>query len=195
MHLDAYIRTSEVKRFKPRIMEVNTYELTPDPRELSSGRDDYEIYLQMVIGNGQIGGTKVTCSGKTLAKGRLDSPTYLGMASEFSNNKIRVETNVLDMNPATNMCVITTRFQDELNNVLFDRIDKGEAPENGGASFIGKYAVSLLLLLCISLASVTKLKAQTFSNELSFDQLATPTSPGFMLLDQAPSAIERPTTP
>ena len=40
-----------------------------------------------------------------------------------------------------------------------------------------------------------QLFTQSTSNEINFQNLETPTSPGFILLDNTPASIERPTTP
>src|SRR5690606_17014474 len=104
------------------------------------------------------------------------------------------ETIVLDVNQFTNMCVITTSFLNQENKVLFTKIDKGESPEGGLAIFLGKYSLSILLCFLLSFG-FGELKAQNSSDDISFKNLETPSSPGFILLDNTPSSIERPTTP
>jgi len=95
------------------------------------------------------------------------------------------------------MCVITTSFFNQENKVLFTKIDSGEAPENGIASFIGKYKLTLLslLILIICLFNTNFSFAQSTTDKITFKSLETPSSPGFILLDKTPSSIERPTTP
>jgi hypothetical protein len=176
-------------------MEIKNYQLEPNPRELEGTKDSDEIYISIEIGNGQIGGSKVSHNEKTLAKGRLTEPTFIGNASELRNSEIEVETNILDVNSFTNMCVLTTKFYNQENQILFSRIDKGEAPENGIASFKGRYIINLLSMAFFILFSTSNLFSQNTTNDIKFENLETPSSPGFILLDNAPSSIERPTTP
>jgi hypothetical protein len=175
-------------------MEYNEHELEPNPRHLKGFGQHDDIYLSIEIGNGQEGGNKVTSENKILARGNLSQPTFIGNTSELIGKEINIETIVLDINQFTNMCVITTSFLNQKNKVLFTKIDKGESPESGLAIFMGKYLLSVLLCLSISL-SFGELKAQNSSEDISFKNLETPSSPGFILLDKTPSSIERPTTP
>lgn len=176
-------------------MEIKEHQLEPIPRVLEGSTNSDEIYISIEIGNGQIGGSKVSQNDKLLAKGRLTEPTFIGNASDLNDSEIEVETNILDVNSFTNMCVLTTKFYNQENQVLFTRIDKGEAPENGIASFKGKYIINLLSIAFFFLFTTSNLVAQNTTNEIKFQNLETPSSPGFILLDNAPSSIERPTTP
>lgn len=176
-------------------MEIKKHQLEPIPRVLEGAKKSDEIYISIEIGNGQIGGSKVSQNDKLLAKGRLTEPTFIGNASDLKDSEIEVETNILDVNSFTNMCVLTTKFYNQKNQLLFTRIDKGEAPENGIASFKGKYIINLLSITFFFLFTSSNLFAQNTANEIKFQNLETPSSPGFILLDNAPSSIERPTTP
>jgi hypothetical protein len=177
-------------------MEIKKHQLEPVTREVETHDMQNDIYLSIRIGNGQIGGNKVSSIESLLAKGNLTEPTFIGSISNLKNTEVEIETNVLDVNPFTNICVITTTFLNQENKILFTKIDKGEAPENGIASFNGKYIIKFIVLLFILLSSFNNnLNAQTTSNNLEFKNLETPASPGFILLDQTPSAIEKPTTP
>lgn len=176
-------------------MEIKEHQLEPNPRVLEESKNSDEIYISIEIGNGQIGGSKVSQNEKLLAKGRLTEPTFIGNSSDLKDSEIEVETNILDVNSFTNMCVLTTTFYNQENQVLFTRIDKGEAPENGIASFKGRYIINLLSIAFFFLFTTSILFAQNTTNDIKFQNLETPSSPGFILLDNAPSSIERPTTP
>lgn len=174
-------------------MEYNEYQLEPNPRSLKVFDHQDNIYLSIEIGNGQEGGNKVTSEKQILTRGNLSQPTYIGKVSELTGKEICIETIVLDVNQYTNMCVITTSFLNQENKILFTKIDKGESPEGGLAIFLGKYILSALCLF-LSFGFV-ELKAQNSTDDISFQNLETPSSPGFILLDNTPSSIERPTTP
>ncbi|HRI85743.1 MAG TPA: hypothetical protein PK536_09900, partial [Ignavibacteria bacterium] len=177
-------------------MEIKKYKLKPVPRIVDVLDEKDNIYLSVVIGNGQIGGNKVTSEGKLLAKGNLSEPAFLGAVSELSEKEIEIETNVLDVNAYTNVCVITTSLLNQENKVLFTKIDHGAAPESGIANFSGKYKIRLLTFLLVMFVCFTADSySQNKSEELTFQNLETPSSPGFILLDEAPASIERPTTP
>lgn len=177
-------------------MEIKEYQLEPTPRTISSASSQDEIYLSIKVGNGQIGGNKVTSEKVLLAKGNLSEQTYIGNSETLADKTIEIVTNVLDVNTFTNTCVITTSFINQKNEILLTKIDKGDAPENGVASFMGKYivnfAVSLFFFLFFSQQSVF---AQSTSPDLEFKNLETPTSPGLILFDETTSSIEKPTTP
>ena len=175
-------------------MEIKKYQLKPDIRQLNGIDEQDKIYLSIQIGNGQIGGSKVILEGKQVAKGNLSQPTFIGNSSKLKGKEITIETNVLDVNHFTNMCVITTSILNQENKVLFTQIDNGEAPENGIASFEGKYKLALLsLLILISFLFTTSTSiAQSTTDKITFQSLETPSSPGFILLDKTPSSIERP---
>jgi hypothetical protein len=125
-------------------MLIKEHQLEPNLRVLEGSVNSDEIYISIEIGNGQIGGSKVTLNAITIAKGNLIEPTFIGNVSELKNSEIEIETNILDVNSFTNMCVLTTKFFNQENQVLFTRIDKGDAPENGIASFKGKYIINLM---------------------------------------------------
>ncbi|WP_113639256.1 hypothetical protein [Nubsella zeaxanthinifaciens] len=176
-------------------MDIKEHQLLPTPRELNVTGNENEIYLSIEIGNGQIGGSKVTLGDKLLAKGNLANKTFLAKAVTLNDKVIQVETNVLDVNSFTNTCVITTKFYNQHNELIFSKIDKGEAPDGGIASFKGNYLLKLLMLLLVFAFSTTLSSAQKKANEIKFQDLETPSSPGFILLDKTPSSIQRPTTP
>jgi hypothetical protein len=177
-------------------MEINEYSLEPNPREVTCITSEDDIFLSIQIGNGQIGGNRVKSNGITLAKGNLTQPTSIGKATFLKTNGVEIDTNVLDVNSFTNMCVITTTFLNQDNAILFTKIDKGDAPEAGIASFKGKYIFKVLIILLIALAGLNpKSFAQKTTDEVEFKNLETPSSPGFILLDKAPTSIEKPTTP
>lgn len=174
-------------------MEIKEYELTPIPRKIKAKSKNDEIYVAVKIGNGQIGGNIITVNNTPLAKGNITEPTYIGGLNELNDKLIIVETNVLDVNGFTNRCVITTSFFNQNNEELFSKIDRGDAPENGVASFTGKYLFKFLMCLVFTLSITTKNFAQT--NTLEFSNLETPTAPGLILFDETPASIEKPTTP
>ena len=176
-------------------MDIKEHLLQPNPRHLEGLETQDEIYITIEIGNGQIGGSKVTQGDKVLSKGRMTDPTFIGNYAELKNHIIDVQTNILDVNSFTNMCVLTTTFYNQNNKKLFTKIDKGEASENGIASFKGTYILNFVIVFFFLFCSSPLALAQNSVNELNFQDLATPSSPGFILLDTAPSAIERPTTP
>ena len=172
-------------------MEITKFDLAPNPREIVVSSPDSEIYLTITIGNGQIGGSKVKDGDTYLAKGDLSTQISLGKASVLKDKILDFRTNVLDVNQSTNKCIISTRIVNENHKVLFSKTDNGDAPADGIASFIGSYIVRVTSVLLVLLMN-TMAFAQ---NDLSFESMQTPASPGFILLDQTPSAIERPTTP
>lgn len=178
-------------------MEIKIHQLKPDIRQFNEIDEQDKIYLSIQIGNGQIGGSKVIIDSVQVAKGNLAQPTFIGNSSKLVGKEITIETNVLDVNHFTNMCVITTNFLNQENKVLFTKIDNGVAPENGIASFRGKYKLAILsLFILITCIFTTNLSyAQATTDNITFRSLETPSSPGFILLDKAPSSIERPTTP
>lgn len=178
-------------------MEIKKYDLEPNPRTVNTESSSDEIYLSIKIGNGQIGGNKVSINEELLAKGNLTEPTYIGNSSSLSDKEIDIETNVLDVNTFTNRCVITTTFLNQNNKVLYSKIDKGDTPENGVASFKGKYIINFVVLFFVFFSSLfnQQLFAQSNVDDLEFSQLETPTSPGLILFDETPSSIEKPTTP
>lgn len=177
-------------------MDIKNYELEPNPITVKTEGSLDEIYVAIKIGNGQIGSNKVSCNGKLLAKGNLTERTSIGNSSILANNEIEIETNVLDVNVSTNKCVITTSFFNQNNKVLYSKIDTGDAPENGVASFKGKYVVNFILVfICLISMGQQNLFAQASLEEIEFDKLETPSSPGLILYDETTSSIEKPTTP
>lgn len=177
-------------------METEEYELEPQPRELLKSGSNEDIYLSIKIGNGQIGGNVVQSeNGAVVAKGDFTEPVYLGNSNGLKGKLLMVTTNILDVNSATNNCVLTTTFQSESQDVLFSKIDSGEAPLNGVASFIGTYLIkTLVLFFGISIFFMQSVVSQS-NNELELKDLETPTSPGFILFDETPSSIEKPSSP
>ncbi len=177
-------------------MDVKEIDLEPNPREVISKGENDEIYLSIKIGNGQIGGNNITSNDTQLCKGNLTEPAHLGKASDLKLNSISAVTNVLDVNSATNKCVITTTFTNGHNDILYTKIDKGDAPENGVASFKGEYVIKYLVSIIVLFFLIpSTLLAQDSTEDLKFDDIKTPASPGFILLDQTPSSIEKPSTP
>jgi hypothetical protein len=176
-------------------MEIEEHELKPIPRQITCNGEKDEIYLTIEIGNGQVGSNKVLVESEVLAKGNLSESTYVASLDELKGKVLEVHTNILDVNAFTNMCVLTTTFFDQDHKVLFSKIDKGEVPEGGLAIFKAKYAFGLLVSLLIILSPLSISNAQSSSESIEFNELATPTSPGFILLDKTPATIEKPTTP
>lgn len=176
-------------------MEINNYELEPNPRVVNLENIGDDVYLTIEIGNGQIGGSKITLDGEIIAKGNISRPTYIGNSSELKGKTLVVETNILDTNPYTNTCVFITTFYNQEYSELFSKIDRGDASEGGIASFIGKYGFSTFLVFVLMFLTNFNLSGQNSLNEISFKELQTPSSPGFMLLDKTPESIEKPTTP
>lgn len=175
-------------------MDIEIYDLEPDPREVSSLNANDDIYLTITIGNAQIGVSKVFQDGELIAKGNLSEKTYLGNSANLNENTLKIETDILDVNTSTNTCVFTTTITNQDNEVLYTKTDKGDAPENGIAVFLGNYLFGVLLLFMM-LAVPSQFAYAQGDNEVTFDELETPSSPGFILLDDAPASIERPTTP
>lgn len=175
-------------------MEIKEYQLQPEVRQFNGIAEQDKIFLSIQIGNGQIGGSKVTLETKQLAKGNLTQNTFIGNSENLINKEIEIETNVLDVNQFTNQCVITTTFFNQENKVLFTKIDDGEAPKNGIASFKGKYKLTLLILIFFVFNTISVF-SQSTTDKITFQSLETPSSPGFILLDKTPSSIEKPTTP
>ena len=177
-------------------MDVQKYQLDPVPRTVTLEDPQDDIYLSVKVGNAQIGGNKVTSNNKLIAKGDISAPTLLGKAGDYTNSEIEIETNVLDVNNLTNSCVITTTFQNQDNKILFSKIDNGNAPQNGVASFLGKYVLKSIAIIMFCLWSFNhSVFAQATNQTIEFKNLKTPSSPGFILLDQTPSSIEKPSTP
>lgn len=178
-------------------MEIKKHQLKPELRQLNVINKNDKLFLSIQIGNGQIGGSKITFGSEQLAKGSLAQPTFIGNCDKFLDKEIEIETNVLDVNHFTNMCVITTTFLNQENKVLYTKIDNGDAPENGIASFKGKYKLILTaFLLLFTLFNTHSIFSQTDKEKtIKFENLETPSSPGFILLDKTPSSIEKPTTP
>jgi hypothetical protein len=178
-------------------MALRQHRLGPDPRTLNDIHENDDIFIKIEIGNGQIGGSSINHGEKMVAKGDLTKPVFVGKARDLKQKEIDVETNILDVNPVTNMCVLTTTFYNQKNRVLFSTIDKGEAPLNGVASFKAKYLVTILSIAFLIFACTNFVHSQTEnnSNSITLDDLQTPTSPGFTLLENAPSSIDRPTNP
>lgn len=174
-------------------MDITKYNLEPNPREIEVSSDDSEIYLTITIGNGQIGASKIKSNGESLAKGDLSKLTLLGKAGDLKDKPLNFRTNVLDVNQSTNKCIISTDIVNENNTILYSKTDNGDASEDGIASFAGTYIIrvtALILAVFFNIAGFTYAQS-----DLSFQSMQTPASPGFILLDQTPSSIERPTTP
>lgn len=177
-------------------METEIYELEPQPRELLECEHNEDIYISIKIGNAQIGGNVVQKEdGTVLAKGGFTEPVLLGNSSELKGEILKVTTNILDVNPSTNNCVLTTNFLAESQKILFSKIDSGEAPLNGVASFVGLYLIrTFTILLGISILFIQSIASQN-SKDLELKDLEIPTSPGFVLFDDTPSSIEKPSSP
>ena len=74
--------------------------------------DDAIVYLTVITGNAQIGGSLVKFSDESndLIKGDVKN-LKLGTGSDLRGRTLEVTTNVLDVNPGTNNIVITHRFE------------------------------------------------------------------------------------
>jgi hypothetical protein len=188
--------TNNVSSKKHNAMDVKKYQLEPTPRQIEGICAHDDIFLLIEIGNGQEAGNKVSYNNVQLAKGDLTKKTNIGKAVNLLEHEIVIDTNVIDVNSQTNTCVITTSFFNQDNKQFFTKVDKGDAPENGIANFHGKYMLKLLsIFILISWAFTGSSYAQNSTDNIAFKNLETPSSPGFILLDQAPSSIEKPTTP
>lgn len=177
-------------------MSIKEYSLLPDPRVVAVPDGTEKVYLQIIVGNGQIGGSVVYNHNEVLAKGDMQAPRYVLSTQDAESANLGITTNVFDVNMRTDQCVITTQFLDQNGELLYKQIDNGLADSGGIASFRGNYVFRLLiclLLLNTGLSMVSS--AQAPSTELTIQDLEMPSSPGFILYDQAPEAIERPTTP
>lgn len=174
-------------------MDIKKYDLTPNPREIEVGSYDAQLYLTITIGNGQIGASKIKMSGNDLVKGDLSTLTFLGKASDLKDKPLSFRTNVLDVNQSSDKCIMVTEIMNENHTVLYSKTDMGDSSSDGISSFVGTYIVRVVALMFAVFFNVSGLLFA--QNDLSFQALETPASPGFILLDQTPSAIERPTTP
>ena len=175
-------------------MEPIVHQLEPNPREIAVDNQLTDVFVTVKIGNAQEGGNFVSVDGTELVKGDFSNPKLLGKAADLKDKEMKFETNVLDVNSFSNQCVITTTFTNTNQKVLFKQIDDGAAPKNGIASFQGVYVIKILsVLLFILCFSFSEVHSQTDKSE--FSSLETPASPGFILFDQTPSAIEKPATP
>ena len=148
------------------------YSLQPNPREIEIRQGD-EIFVSVLVGNGQIGGNIIRLNGEILAKGDLTDPTFLGDSNKLGGKEIILTTNVLDVNTFTNMCVITTQFLNQHNQQRYSRIDKGEAEEDDIASFKGNYYFKVLSILLCFFVFGTMGFAQS-KNLAQFEELQTP---------------------
>ncbi len=176
-------------------MENEIYELKPIPREVKVNKDD-EIYLSVTIGNAQIGTNTVSYKNQTLVKGDLKDSAYLGEVKDLNGDTIKVITKVLDANPSTDNCVITTKFLNQNDDVLFSKKDRGVAPTNGIAFFIGLYKLKILSLIIMCFLLLPGIAfGQEEKSTIDFEDILIPISPGFILLEETPAVIERPSTP
>lgn len=174
-------------------MEINKIDLQPAPREIKVSSPDSHIYVKITIGNGQIGASKIKDGDTYLAKGDLSELTSIGKASDLKGKTLNFRTNVLDVNQSTDKGIIATEISDEKHSVLYSKTDETTIPSDGIASFVGTYMVRITALLLVLLLNTADFASA--QNDLDFQSMQTPASPGFILLDQTPSAIERPTTP
>jgi hypothetical protein len=129
-------------------MKITKLDLEPNPREVIGKSPDDDIYVSVEIGNGQIGANNIKIKDKLLAKGNISHSTYIGKIADLSGEVV-VESNVLDVNTFTNVCVITTTFRNQDNAILYTKVDNGDAPENGIASFKGRYLFRVLVILMV----------------------------------------------
>lgn len=171
-------------------IEINKYSLEPNPRIVPAKSGD-QIFLTARIGNQQVGGSAIFKGQTLLAKGYFEDKTFLGTADELNGKDLKMVTSILDINPMTNMCVLSTAFTNQSNELLYSQNDNGQAPKAGIALFEGFYKIMLGLMLFV-LPLGQSLHAQ---QTLEFDNLSTPASPGLQLLDQTPESVSRPTTP
>lgn len=174
-------------------MKYNEYPLKPDPRTITLKADSEDIYLQIFVGNGQSGGSLLVINNTEIPAGDLTNKFLVVDRASAEHTTLQVITNVLDINWQTDNCVITTKFTDQTGHTLYEKVDKGKAEPGGVASFTGNYIFRLLLLLVLIGNFALPTSAQ--NSDITFEDLEMPSAPGFILYDETPEAIERPTTP
>lgn len=174
-------------------MSYNEYPLQPDPREITLLPETQDLYLQVFVGNGQSGGSLLVINGSDVPAGDLTNKFYIVSRDAAAVTSLQIITNVLDINWQTDNCVITTKFTDQTGQTLYESVDKGKAKPGGIASFSGNYVFRLLILFILSLTVVLPSVAQ--NSDITFKDLAMPSASGYILYDETPEAIERPSTP
>lgn len=174
---------------KTSIMHINEFGLEPNPRPVVFKQEQDDLFVSIEIGNGQIGGSKITEGDKILAKGNLKEPVFIGKAVDLNNKEIAIETNVLDVNLFTNVCVIKTTIRNQENKLVFSKIDKGDAPENGVACFKGKYYFSIVVSFLMFLG-VFKSNLPQATQDLSFKNTETTSSSVLVVKKSAAQVIE-----
>ena len=70
-----------------------------------SVNDDSHVFLTVIIGNAQVGGTAVMLNGNHVAKGEIED-LDLGNGSDLRGKGARVTTTVSDINENTNTLVV-----------------------------------------------------------------------------------------
>lgn len=85
---------------------------------------DAQIYLTVTIGNAQIGGNVVRWKGNPniLAKGEIKN-LNLGLGMDIKGKTLKITTNVLDVNEATNGIVVNHYFHNGSPS-LFPYVDQ-----------------------------------------------------------------------
>ncbi len=104
-----------------------------------------DLFISVKIGGGQIGGTIITSNNNIITKGVLTELTSLG--KKFTNGKITVRTNILDVNAYSNSCVINTTITNQDNKILYSKILNENAPANGILSFINKFLFKITAII------------------------------------------------
>jgi hypothetical protein len=86
------------------VKEVLTMERDYIKRDYSV-KDDSHVFLTVLIGNAQIGGTAVMVDGNNVVTGEIKD-LYIGNGSELKNKGARITTTVSDINENTNILVV-----------------------------------------------------------------------------------------
>lgn len=116
---------------------MNIKTVTRPTNELHIISESLSLYVK--IGNAQVGGTKVRDdeTGEELGKG--SSEIHLGSSPNLKDKVLRVTTNILDVNPATNKVIVTYTFEKTApEQFVFEDV----VEENGDMlSLVSKYRI------------------------------------------------------
>ncbi len=120
-------------------MEIKKIDLQPNPRPVESNSSQ-QIFLSVIIGNGDIGGNYVTLNDSFLIKGDFSHAVLLGTIDSLRGKIVQIMTNVLDNSPS-DTSVITTTFSNENGIKLFNKVDQDKISAGGGLSYVGNYLI------------------------------------------------------
>ncbi|WKL50478.1 hypothetical protein Q1W71_12055 [Flavobacterium pectinovorum] len=171
-------------------VEIETYNLEPIPRNVGVETND-DIFVTVSIVNGQTGWSVIKINGNQVKAG-VRITNYQLDRGQIQDSEVLVETNITTINPhESKKCRLITTFQNQTGSKLAKFVDDHEASNDGYAKFIAKYRIVILALLFFT----TSLNSFAQDSKVDISTLETPTSPAFILLDDTPESVERPTTP